>query len=57
MPFGELLMEQKGKDIELLQSMDSLIDVWRTIAQRALTATQYLQPRLQEAIETEDNSD
>ncbi len=31
------LLEQKGNDIELLQSMDSLVDIWRTIGKRALT--------------------
>ena len=30
-------LDLKGNDIDLLQSMDSIVEVWRTISQRALT--------------------
>lgn len=29
--------EQRGNEIELLQSMENLVEVWRVISRRALT--------------------
>ena len=31
------LLDQKGNDIDLLQSIESLVEVWRAVSRRALT--------------------
>lgn len=37
------MFELKGNDIELLTQMSGLVEVWRTISQRALTSAIYTQ--------------
>lgn len=35
------LLDQKGNDIDLLQSIESLVEVWRAVSRRALTVAIY----------------